>query len=83
MKVKCIIEYNDLQLRRLVKAGEELEVSEARAEVLINAKVCEAIVEDITTEAAIDEDITTEAAIEEAAEVDSNPKKTRKKKVED
>lgn len=73
MKVKCIIEYNDLQLRRLVKAGEELEVSEARAEVLINAKVCEAIVEDITTE----------AAIEEAAEVDPNPKKTRKKKVED
>lgn len=73
MKVKCIIEYNDLQLRRLVKAGEELEVSEVRAEVLINAKVCEVIVEDITTE----------AAIEEAAEVDSNPKKTRKKKVED
>lgn len=75
MKVKCIIEYNDLQLGRLVKAGEELEVSEDRAKVLINAKVCEAIIEDITTEAAIDEDVTTE--------VDSNPKKTRKKKVED
>lgn len=39
MKVKAIVDYNDLQLNRRVKKGEELEVTEARATVLIKAKV--------------------------------------------
>lgn len=43
MKVKSITNYNDLRLNRLVTAGEELEVEDARATILINAKVAVAI----------------------------------------
>ena len=39
MKVKAIVDYNDLQLNRRVKKGETLEVTDARATVLINSKV--------------------------------------------
>ncbi len=39
MKVKAIVDYNDLQLNRRVKKGEELDVTEARADVLIKSKV--------------------------------------------
>ena len=41
MRVKAIKDYNDLQLKRLVKAGEEFDVNEDRADQLIIAKVCE------------------------------------------
>lgn len=68
MRVKCIINYNDLQLKRLVKAGEEIEVTDARAKELAYHNVAEAI----------DEPTTPEVATKPA------PKKatTRKKKVE-
>ena len=43
MKVKVIVDYNDTQLKRLVKAGEEFEVSEARGQRLIEAMVAKVI----------------------------------------
>ena len=43
MKVKVIVDYNDTQLKRLVKAGEEFEVSEARGQRLIEAMVAKEI----------------------------------------
>lgn len=41
--VKVVKEYNDLKLNRRVKAGETLEVADARATVLANAKVAEIV----------------------------------------
>lgn len=52
VKVQCILDYNDLQLKRLVKVGEELEVTKARAEVLVEkelVKVVEVIPEEEKT----------------------------------
>lgn len=43
MDVKAIKDYNDVLLKRIVKAGEVLEVADARATVLISARVAEAI----------------------------------------
>ena len=46
VKVECIVTYNDLQLERLVKIGEELEVTKDRAKTLVDkglAKVIEVI----------------------------------------
>ena len=43
VKVECILDYNDLQLKRLVKAGEELEVTKDRAEVLTSKKLVKVI----------------------------------------
>lgn len=43
VKVECILDYNDLQLKRLVKAGEELEVTKDRAEVLTSKKLAKVI----------------------------------------
>lgn len=50
VKVQCIVTYNDLQLKRLVKIGEELEVTKERAEVLVDkelVKVVEVIPEPV------------------------------------
>ena len=43
MKVKAICGYYDLHFNRDVRAGEILEVTEDRAEVLIFAKVAQAV----------------------------------------
>ena len=46
VKVECIVTYNDLQLERLVKIGEELEVNKDRANTLVEkglVKVIEVI----------------------------------------
>lgn len=54
VKVQCIRDYNDLQLKRLVKVGEELEVKKDRAEVLVEkelVKVVEVIPEEEKTPA--------------------------------
>ena len=54
VKVQCILNYNDLQLKKLVKVGEELEVTKARAEVLVEkelVKVVEVIPEEEKTPA--------------------------------
>jgi len=48
VKVECIVTYNDLQLERLVKIGEELEVTKDRADTLVEkglVKVIEVIPE--------------------------------------
>ena len=50
VKVECILTYNDLQLKRLVKEGEELEVTKDRAKVLVDknlVKVVEVIPEPV------------------------------------
>lgn len=39
MKIKVIQEYKDTQLNRIVKTGEELEVTDERGKRLISAKV--------------------------------------------
>lgn len=54
IKVQCILKYNDLQLKRLVEVGEELEVTKTRAEELVSknvAKVVEVIPEEEKPEA--------------------------------
>lgn len=43
VKVECILEYNDLQLKRLVKVGEELEVTKDRAEVLVEKELVKVV----------------------------------------
>ena len=48
MKVKAIKDYNDLQLKRLVKTDEEITVSEARGKELISKGVVVKIVEENT-----------------------------------
>ena len=49
MRVKSIKNYNDTQLNRPVKVDEEFDVTEARAKVLVKAKVCEIITEPTPT----------------------------------
>lgn len=41
VKVTCVVSYNDLKLKRLVKKGEVLTVTKDRAEELKKAKVAE------------------------------------------
>ena len=53
MLVKAIKVYKDLELKRLVNAGEELNVTEARANKLIKAKVAVIIEAPPTPEVAI------------------------------
>ena len=46
VKIQCVISYNDLQLEKLVKEGEELEVTQDRADTLVEkglVKVIEVI----------------------------------------
>lgn len=55
VKVECIVTYNDLQLERLVKLGEELEVSKDRADTLVEkglVKVIEVIPDPVEEEKA-------------------------------
>ncbi len=39
MRIKATVLYNDLELKRIVKAGEELDVTDARGKQLIAARV--------------------------------------------
>ena len=41
MLVKCVKDYQDLELKRLVEVGEVYEVTDKRGEQLFNAKVAE------------------------------------------
>ena len=50
MKVKAIKDYQSLKLKRLVKTGEELEVTEERGKKLLAAGVAEEIAEPTTPE---------------------------------
>ena len=68
MKVRITKNYNDTQLKELVKAGTELEVSKERAEELINAKVA------VADQA--------EETVEETAEETAEEKPKKRKKAE-
>ena len=68
MKVKIIRDYNDLQLKKLVKKNTELEVTEERGAELIKAFVAEKV-ETITPET-------------ETPAAEQPPKKTTRKKKE-
>lgn len=75
VKVQCILDYNDLQLKRLVKVGEELEVTKPRAEVLVEkelVKVVEVIPEEVKKNE-LGNPVGTR-------EIEEKPKKTTKKK---
>lgn len=50
MKVKCIKNYYDKQLKKDIKVGAEFEVDQDRANVLVSAKVCEIVATTPTTE---------------------------------
>lgn len=52
MKVKCILLYHDKDLKKDVQVGEEYEVSEERANLLINSKVAEPLTTEVVTETA-------------------------------
>lgn len=43
MKVKAITDYNDLILKKLIKKGEELDVTEERGKTLLTAKVVKVV----------------------------------------
>lgn len=58
MKVKAITDYNDLQLKKVVKADDVLEVSEERANALIKAKVAVVIADEEPEEKAPEAEIT-------------------------
>jgi hypothetical protein len=62
VKVECIVTYNDLQLERLVKIGEELEVTKDRADTLVEkglAKVIEVIPEPKVEQPKVEEETIT------------------------
>ena len=76
VKIECIVSYNDVQLEKLVKIGDQLEVTEERANYLVNerklAKVIEVIPEEVKVE---------EVKLEEKKDVKKPiAKKTSKKK---
>ena len=47
MRVKITTDYNDTQLKRAVKADEELDVTDARGKKLLEAKVAVEIAEPV------------------------------------
>lgn len=81
VKVECIVTYNDLQLERLVKMGEELEVTKDRAKTLVDkglAKVIEVIPDQEEKEPEVEE-VTVEE-VEASEPKKPVAKKTSKKK---
>jgi hypothetical protein len=50
MRVKCIKNYYDKQLKEDIKVGAEFDVDEDRATVLIGAGVCDSVATTPTTE---------------------------------
>jgi hypothetical protein len=58
VKVQCILDYNDLQLKRLVKESEELEVTKDRADTLVSKKLVKVI--DVIPEPVKEEEKSTE-----------------------
>ena len=59
VKVECIVTYNDLQLGKLVNAGEVLEVTKDRADYLVNERKLAKLVE-VIPEPATDPEVTVE-----------------------
>jgi hypothetical protein len=50
MRVKCIKKYFDRELNKRIELDTEFDVSDARARVLIGAKVCEEVTTTTTPE---------------------------------
>lgn len=48
VKIECVVTYNDLELNRLVKAGEQLEVTKDRASYLVNERQLAKLIEVIS-----------------------------------
>lgn len=58
-KIKCIQDYEDVMLKRIVTKDDELEVTKERAEYLVDIrKLCVRMNEDTTEEDTTDEDST-------------------------
>ena len=65
-KIKCIQDYEDVMLKRIVTKDDELEVTKERAEYLVDIrKLCVRMNEDTTEEDTTEEDITEEDTTEE------------------
>ena len=65
-KIKCIQDYEDVMLKRIVTKDDELEVTKERAEYLVDIrKLCVRMNEDTTNEDTTEEDITEEDTTEE------------------
>ena len=60
-KIKCIQDYEDVMLKRIVTKDDELEVTKERAEYLVDIrKLCVRMNEDTTDEDTTEEDTTNE-----------------------
>ena len=79
MKVKAIKDYNDTQLKRMVKTDEVLDVTEERAAVLITAKV--AVVSEVTEQETSKEE-TAEVTEQETGKEETTEKPKGRKKAE-
>ncbi len=76
MKLVAIKEYRDKELERLVKKGEEFDVTEERANVLIAAKVAKKAEPTTEGEPVTDADPTTDAEpTTEGVKVEDKPKR--------
>lgn len=65
-KIKCIQDYEDVMLKRIVTKDDELEVTKERAEYLVDIrKLCVRMNEDTTDEDTTNEDTTDEDTTEE------------------
>jgi hypothetical protein len=67
VKIECTVTYNDLQLERQIKIGEQITVTNERADYLVNTKGYAKVIEVIPEE-------------EKPEEVKSLPKKPEPKK---
>lgn len=82
MKIRAINEYIDTQLKKLVKVGDEYEVSEERGKQIVNAKFAEEVKEAEEVKVPFDsivETVTYEAEEELEKEI-AKPKKVKKTK---
>lgn len=82
MKIRAINEYIDTQLKKLVKVGDEYEVSEERGKQIVNAKFAEEVKEAKEVKVPFDsivETVTYESEEELEKEI-AKPKKTKKNK---
>lgn len=78
VKVECILEYNDLQLKRLVKVGEELEVTKDRAKVLVEKELVKVV--EVIPEPEKDAEVEEASEPVEEKKVEKKPATKKRKK---
>ena len=78
VKVECILDYNDLQLKRLVKVGEELEVTKDRAEVLVEKELVKVV--EVIPEPEKDAEVEEASEPVEEKKVEKKPATKKRKK---